>query len=238
MNQEELIRQEIAKQLAVQNEIPEQEVDIRPYTYPLAGGAIGGGLGFLAANPMDAVLENRKLNRNINANLHKESLEVLDQIHRGKLRWEDIVDPNVRQMLQDMYKVPDNINLLNNKSALDKMLGRPEKVRVFDPKAPIEKVNVHSSGDVAEIIEANKKQRAGGGRLLVLRELAEDGGDRFSGIRNNLKSRRIAQFMPETRPLAAVRKFNHPAVAAGSLVGMLGGSVLATHLAQKNNTEN
>lgn len=201
MNQEELIRQEIAKQLAAQNEAPEQEIDVRPHTYPLAGGAIGGGLGFLAANPMDAILENRKVSRSTNSSLHREALIVLDQIHRGVLHWEDIEDPGTRQALQEMYK--GNIELLKNPEAVKQMIG-----------------------------DRNK------GSIVNLRGIAEEGGDRFADIRNNLKSRRIAQFMPETRPLAAVRKFNHPAVAAGSLVGMLGGSVLANHLAQKNNTEN
>lgn len=136
MNQEEMIRAEVERQL--QGEQKPSASPLQSHLWSLGGGIAGGGAGYLAMNPIDVASENMKVNRSIASSQQKEVLELLDSIHQGALSWDDITDPGIREALQDSYEM--NKQLLNNPEALKQVMGNSKDARVYKMSDMIEDV--------------------------------------------------------------------------------------------------
>ena len=127
MTQEELIRQEVERQL--QGNKQDESDLLKANLYSLGGAALGAAGGYAAMNPIDAFLENRAVKKLSAATQQREALEVLSRIHTGSLTWDDIPDRATREALQEAYAM--NKDLLDNPQALQQAMGNEQKVYRF-----------------------------------------------------------------------------------------------------------
>lgn len=136
MNQEEMIRAEVERQLNAG--VPEEKEPnaLKSHLYSLGGGTIGAGLGLASINPIDYFVDKRIVRDDARLTRRLDELAILDEINRGKLTFDKIPDEADRKHLKMQFDL--NKDLLDNPKELDELLNKNRKGNVYSIDSVIE----------------------------------------------------------------------------------------------------